>query len=157
MKITVLGAGRCVTGSKYLLEWKDFRLMVDCGLFQGPAEYRQLNWKKLPQPPHTIDAVVLTHAHIDHSGYLPRLCRQGFEGPVYCTPPTRALLGVLLLLRRNGDYGKSLPGRGVSQASSVHARKPHIKLFRNIKHKTAQEDMCIPPAQVYIQPGMSAF
>ena len=90
MKITVLGAGRCVTGSKYLLEWKDFRILVDCGLFQGPAEYRQLNWQKLPHPAHSIDAVVLTHAHIDHSGYLPRLCRQGFEGPVYATPPTRA-------------------------------------------------------------------
>jgi metallo-beta-lactamase family protein len=96
MRVTVLGAGRCVTGSKYLLEWKNFHALVDCGLFQGPAQHRRLNWKPLPFPAQRIDAVVLTHAHIDHTGYLPRLVRQGFRGPVYCTPPTRALLGVLL-------------------------------------------------------------
>ena len=126
MKITVLGAGRCVTGSKYLLEWKDFRLLVDCGLFQGPAEYRQLNWKKLPHPPHNIDAVVLTHAHIDHSGYLPRLCRQGFEGPVYCTPPTRALLGVLLpdAAHINEEEARYANKKGYSK------HKPALPLFR---------------------------
>ena len=96
MKLSVLGAGRCVTGSKYLLEWKGFAAMVDCGLFQGPAENRRRNWKRLPFPPARIGAVVLTHAHIDHSGWLPRLVRQGFRGPVYCTPPTRDLLRVLL-------------------------------------------------------------
>jgi metallo-beta-lactamase family protein len=96
MKLTVLGAGRCVTGSKYLLEWKNYSAMVDCGLFQGPAENRRKNWQRLPYPPKKIGAVVLTHAHIDHSGWLPRLVRQGFKGPVYCTPPTRDLLRVLL-------------------------------------------------------------
>jgi len=96
MKLTVLGAGRCVTGSKYLLEWKNFSAMIDCGLFQGPAENRRRNWKPLPYPPAKIGAVVLTHAHIDHSGWLPRLVRQGFNGPVFCTAPTRALLRVLL-------------------------------------------------------------
>ena len=96
MKLSVLGAGRCVTGSKYLLEWKKFAAMIDCGLFQGPAENRRRNWRRLPFPPKHIGAVVLTHAHIDHSGWLPRLVRQGFKGPVYCTPPTRDLLRVLL-------------------------------------------------------------
>ncbi len=96
MEITVLGAGRCVTGSKYLLRWKRNAAMVDCGLFQGPAEHRRRNWRKLPFAAHRLDAVVLTHAHIDHSGYLPRLCRQGFSGPVYCTKPTQDLLRVLL-------------------------------------------------------------
>ena len=96
MKITVLGAGRCVTGSKYLLEWKQFSMLLDCGLFQGPAENRRRNWKPLPFPAHRLRAVVLTHAHIDHSGYLPRLVRQGYHGPIYCTPPTAALLRVLL-------------------------------------------------------------
>ncbi len=96
MDIHVLGAGRCVTGSKYLMKWKAFSAMVDSGLFQGPAKNRQLNWKPLPFPAHELDAVVLTHAHIDHSGYLPRLCHQGFDGPVYCTPPTLSLLRVLL-------------------------------------------------------------
>ncbi len=96
MQITVLGAGRCVTGSKYLLEWKKFSALLDCGLFQGKKKMRRRNWEPLPNPAHTIDAVVLTHAHVDHSGYLPRLVRQGFSGPVYCTPPTAALLRVLL-------------------------------------------------------------
>jgi len=96
MKLTVLGAGRCVTGSKYLLEWKNYTAMIDCGLFQGPAENRRRNWARLPYPPKKIDAVVVTHAHIDHSGWLPRLVRQGFDGPVHCTPPTRDLLRVLL-------------------------------------------------------------
>lgn len=96
MKLTVLGAGRCVTGSKYLLEWKSFKLMVDCGLFQGRKELRRKNWDKLPPAARKTDAIVLTHAHIDHTGYLPRMVRQGFNGPVYCTPPTRQLLRVLL-------------------------------------------------------------
>jgi len=96
VEIHVLGAGRCVTGSKYLLRWKRFSAMVDCGLFQGRKEHRRRNWEPLPFPASEVDAVVLTHAHIDHSGYLPRLVRQGFEGPVYCTAPTKALLQVLL-------------------------------------------------------------
>ncbi len=96
MKITVLGAGRCVTGSKYFLEWRHFSALLDCGLFQGPAENRRRNWAPLPFSPRKLGAAILTHAHIDHSGYLPRLVRQGFRGPIYCTPPTRALLRVLL-------------------------------------------------------------
>ena len=96
MDVTILGAGQCVTGSKLLLSWKRYTAMVDCGLFQGPSELRRRNWQPLPHAAHQVDAVVLTHAHIDHSGYLPRLVRQGFAGPVYCTKPTRALLRVLL-------------------------------------------------------------
>lgn len=96
MQITVLGAGRCVTGSKYLMEWRRFSAMLDCGLFQGPKALRRRNWEPLPFAAQTLDAVILTHAHIDHTGYLPRLVRQGFAGPVYCTPPTASLLGVLL-------------------------------------------------------------
>ena len=126
MKITVLGAGRCVTGSKYLLEWKDFRVMVDCGLFQGPAEYRQLNWKKLPHPPHDIDAVVLTHAHIDHSGYLPRLCRQGFEGPdlLHTTDPGPAR-------RAPPRCRPHQRGRGAvrQQERAIQNTNPHCRCF----------------------------
>jgi metallo-beta-lactamase family protein len=94
--LTFLGASGTVTGSKYLLEEDGKRLLVDCGLFQGTSETRQANWRPLPVDARSIDAVLLTHAHIDHTGYLPRLVRQGFEGPVYCTAPTRALLGYLL-------------------------------------------------------------
>jgi metallo-beta-lactamase family protein len=96
VRITVLGAGRCVTGSKYLLEWKRTSAMIDCGLFQGRKSLRRRNWTPMPFAASDLGAVILTHAHIDHTGYLPRLVRQGFGGPVYCTPPTRSLLRVLL-------------------------------------------------------------
>ncbi len=96
MKITFLGATGTVTGSKYLVGVGSKRVLIDCGLFQGFKQLRLRNWAALPVPAHAIDTVVLTHAHIDHSGYLPLLVRQGFAGTVYCTHATRALLGVLL-------------------------------------------------------------
>ncbi len=94
--LTFLGAARTVTGSKHLLEVDGRRILVDCGLFQGLKELRLRNWSAMPIPPETIDCVVLTHAHIDHSGWLPRLVAQGFNGPVYCTEGTADLCGVVL-------------------------------------------------------------
>jgi metallo-beta-lactamase family protein len=94
--LTFLGASRTVTGSKYLLEVDGQRILFDCGLFQGLKELRQRNWSPLPIPPETIDAVVLTHAHIDHTGWLPRLVAQGFKGPVYCTEGTADLCRLVL-------------------------------------------------------------
>ena len=91
MNLTFLGASETVTGSKYLLEEPGVRILVDCGLFQGVKNLRMRNWAPLPVPADSIDAVILTHAHIDHSGYLPLLVRNGFHGPVYCTPGTGAL------------------------------------------------------------------
>ncbi|MBC5765956.1 MBL fold metallo-hydrolase RNA specificity domain-containing protein [Ramlibacter albus] len=96
MKITFLGGAGTVTGSKFLLEHEGKRLLADCGLFQGLKELRLRNWDRLPLAPDRIDAVVLTHAHIDHSGYLPALARQGFRGPVYATRATRDLCSLLL-------------------------------------------------------------
>ncbi len=96
MRLTFLGAAGTVTGSKYLVESGKHRILVDCGLFQGLKQQRLRNWKPFPIPPSSIDAVILTHAHLDHSGYLPLLVRDGFRGPVYCTPPTRDLCAVLL-------------------------------------------------------------
>src|SRR5688572_19175300 len=87
--ITFHGATDTVTGSRHLLETAGKRVLVDCGLFQGPREIRERNWKPFPVPAESIDAVVLTHAHMDHTGYLPRLVKQGFRGPVYCTAATR--------------------------------------------------------------------
>ena len=89
------GAGT-VTGSKFLLEANGRRLLVDCGLFQGLKELRLKNWQPLPFNLASLDAVVLTHAHIDHFGYLPRLVRAGYRGPIYSTPATRELAGILL-------------------------------------------------------------
>jgi metallo-beta-lactamase family protein len=91
-----LGAAGTVTGSRFLLEHQGRRVLVDCGLFQGRKEWRLRNWEKWPVPADSIDAVVLTHAHIDHSGGLPRLVKEGFSGPVYCTPGTADLCGLLL-------------------------------------------------------------
>jgi metallo-beta-lactamase family protein len=95
-KLTFLGATRTVTGSKYWLSIGHKHYLVDCGLFQGPPDLEDLNWNPLPIDPHKIDAVVLTHAHIDHSGYLPRLVKNGFEGPVYASDATCALMELLL-------------------------------------------------------------
>jgi len=91
-----LGATGTVTGSKYVLEAGTSRVMVDCGLFQGLKELRLRNWEPLPINPAAVNWLLLTHAHIDHSGYLPRFVRDGFAGPVYATTATADLLGVLL-------------------------------------------------------------
>ena len=94
--LTFLGAAQTVTGSKYLLETAGRRILVDCGLFQGLKELRERNWQDLPVDPKQIDAVILTHAHIDHTGYLPRLVSQGFKGRVFCTPGTADLCRIML-------------------------------------------------------------
>jgi metallo-beta-lactamase family protein len=94
--LTFLGAARTVTGSKHLLDVDGQRILIDCGLFQGLKDLRLRNWGALPVPPETIDVVVLTHAHIDHCGWLPRLVAQGYNGPVYCTAGTADLCGLVL-------------------------------------------------------------
>jgi metallo-beta-lactamase family protein len=94
--IHFLGAAGTVTGSKFLLEHEGKRILIDCGLFQGKKELRRLNWEPLPVPVSSLDAIVLTHAHIDHTGGLPRVVAAGYDGPVYCTPGTRDLAALLL-------------------------------------------------------------
>ena len=96
MQLQFLGATDTVTGSKYLLRQGNATVLVDCGLFQGYKQLRLRNWSPLPVDAASIDAVILTHAHIDHSGYLPLLARQGFRGKVYCTPATFDLCSILL-------------------------------------------------------------
>lgn len=108
-QLTFLGANATVTGSRYLVETGQGRLLVDCGLFQGYKPLRLRNWAAFPVEPDSIDAVVLTHAHLDHSGYLPRLVRSGFRGPVWCTSATRSLCRILLpdsgrLLEEEASY-----------------------------------------------------
>lgn len=96
MKLTFLGANETVTGSKYLIEEDGYRVLIDCGLFQGSRELRMLNWAELPFDPLGLDAVLLTHAHIDHSGYIPRLAKMGFKGPIYCSEATYDLCTIML-------------------------------------------------------------
>jgi metallo-beta-lactamase family protein len=95
--LTFLGAAQTVTGSKYLLEVGRTKVLIDCGLFQGLKELRMRNWERLPFNPEHAQAVVLTHAHIDHIGYLPRFVKDGFRGPVFATPATESLAELLLL------------------------------------------------------------
>lgn len=95
-KITFLGAAQTVTGSKHLVESNGTRVMVDAGLFQGLKELRLRNWQDLPVPAASLDAIVLTHAHLDHCGYLPRLVAQGFRGRVFCTAGTQDLCRIVL-------------------------------------------------------------
>ena len=96
LNITFLGAADTVTGSKYRVQSGAQNLLVDCGLFQGYKTLRLRNWAPLPVAPHAIGAVLLTHAHLDHSGYLPLLVREGFKGRVHATPGTRDLCNILL-------------------------------------------------------------
>jgi metallo-beta-lactamase family protein len=94
--LTFVGGAGTVTGSKTLLDTPSGRVLIDCGLFQGKKQLRLQNWESLPVDPASIDAVVLTHAHIDHCGYLPRLAAAGFTGPVYCTHGTSKLAAIVL-------------------------------------------------------------
>jgi metallo-beta-lactamase family protein len=101
--IQFLGAAGTVTGSKHLINTSGdpsgqsgFQVLIDCGLFQGPKEWRERNWQNTPVPANAIDAVILTHAHLDHCGWIPRLVKSGFRGPIYATTPTIDLCGIIL-------------------------------------------------------------
>ncbi len=96
VRVQFLGAAGFVTGSRTLLEYDGYRVYVDCGLYQGPKYVEQRNYLPLESEPDTIDAIVLTHAHIDHSGLIPRLVREGFQGKIFCTKPTAKLLEIIL-------------------------------------------------------------
>lgn len=144
MKLTFLGATGTVTGSKYLLEHNRTKVLIDCGLFQGLKKLRLQNWSDLPFNVEGIDSVVLTHAHIDHSGYVPRLVKQGFKGKVYCTPPTRDLCKVLLpdcgyLQEEEARYANK---RGYSKHKpalplfSLDEAQESLKHFRPVRYQT---------------------
>lgn len=107
--ISFWGGVGTVTGSKYLVETERAKVLVDCGMFQGLKELRERNWQPPPFDPRALDAVLITHAHIDHTGYLPKLASQGFRGPVYCSRGTADLLKILLpdagrLQEEDADY-----------------------------------------------------
>jgi metallo-beta-lactamase family protein len=136
--MTFIGGAGTVTGSKTLLDTPSGRVLIDCGLFQGKKQLRLQNWAEFPVPPDSIDAVVLTHAHVDHCGYLPRLVRLGFRGPVYCTPGTRKLAAIVLpdsghlheeeaaYANRKG-YSKHDPALPLYTEQEAHASLAHLR------------------------------
>ncbi len=125
VSLTFLGAAQSVTGSKHLLEVDGKRVLVDAGLFQGLKELRERNWAPLPVPASSIDAVVLTHAHLDHCGYLPRLVAQGFKGRVFCTSGTAAL--ATLVMADAGKIQEEDAARANRRGYSKHT--PALPLF----------------------------
>ena len=96
-ELKILGAAGTVTGSRFLLQNNERKYLIDCGLFQGRWEFKKRNWEPFPVPPNEIDGVIITHAHIDHTGYLPRLVKEGFNGPIYATNATVELMKILLM------------------------------------------------------------
>lgn len=136
--LTFLGAAGTVTGSKYLLQVGTRRVLFDAGLFQGPKELRLRNWERFPVDPATISDVVLTHAHLDHAGYLPALVRNGFTGPIWCTNGTRELAEIVLydaakLQEQDArdanemGYSKHSPALPLYTAEDVDTLLPHLE------------------------------
>jgi metallo-beta-lactamase family protein len=128
--IQFLGAAGSVTGSKHLIDTgtdstnkNGFRVLIDCGMFQGLKEWRERNWQDTPVPAREIDAVVLTHAHLDHCGWIPRLVKEGFRGPIYATPPTIDLCGIIL-------------------EDSGHLQEEDARFYN--KHKKSKHDPALP-------------
>lgn len=137
-QITFLGATRTVTGSKYLLESGNTKILVDCGLFQGLYDLRRRNWNKLPVHPKNIDAVILTHAHLDHSGYLPLLVKNGFKGKIYCTDATYDLCKILLpdsgfLQEEDAKYAKKHNYSKHKNPKPLYTQKDAVATFKYFK------------------------
>lgn len=118
VKISFLGAAGTVTGSKFLLETAELNILVDCGLFQGLKELRLLNRKPFPFPPEKIDTILLTHGHLDHCGYIPRLVSDGFSGPILSTAPSLAIASIILL--DSGKIQEEDALRANDEAFTVH-------------------------------------
>jgi len=138
MQLQFLGATDTVTGSKYLVREGKGTVLVDCGLFQGYKQLRLRNWSALPVRPDQIDAVILTHAHIDHSGYLPLLVRDGFKGHIYCTPATKDLCSILLpdcghLLEEEAEHANQYGLSKHHPALPLYTRNDAMASLKRIK------------------------
>ncbi|MEK6322326.1 MAG: MBL fold metallo-hydrolase [Acidobacteriota bacterium] len=141
-----LGAAGTVTGSKFLIDAGGSRALIDCGLFQGHKELRLRNWESLPLNPASITWVLLTHAHIDHSGYLPRLVRDGFKGPVYATTATADLLKILLpdsakLQEEDAEYSNRKGFSKHSPALPLYTEQDANAALKLIQRVSYQQDV----------------
>jgi metallo-beta-lactamase family protein len=150
--LTFLGAAGTVTGSRFLIDTDGARVLVDCGLFQGLKHLRLRNWEPFPVPADTIDAVVLSHAHVDHVGYLPAVVRDGFDGPVFASAGTAALAGIVLpdcghLQEEEAEYANR---RGFSK------HRPALPLYTQADAEAALERLRPQPfgAEVEVAPGI---
>ncbi len=149
-KITFYGGVGSVTGSKYLLEHNAKKILVDCGLFQGERELRERNWKDLPFDVNSLDAVIITHAHIDHTGFLPRLVKLGYGGPVFTSRATGDLLKILLpdsgrLQEEEADYRNRHQLTRHTPALPLYDEndaKDALKLLRPVANNGVAVDVC---------------
>ncbi|CAN5384338.1 MBL fold metallo-hydrolase [soil metagenome] len=141
IQVKFLGAAESVTGSRYLITAGSFQFLFDCGLFQGLKELRLRNWDPLPVDPANVQAVILSHAHIDHCGYLPRLVKDGFNGPIYCTEATADLLEIMLLdsarlqeeqadYANHKGYSKHVPAKPLYRVEDAKRVFPLVKKFK---------------------------
>lgn len=157
-RLTFLGSVGTVTGSRYLVEAAGRRILVDCGLFQGYKQLRLRNWAPFPVPPASIDAVVLTHAHLDHGGYLPRLVRQGFAGPVWCSAATRDLCAILLpdsarLLEEEAEYANARHTSRHDPAEPLYTEadaRRSLSAIRVVRYDTSLD--VVPGVQLTLRP-----
>lgn len=174
MQVRFLGGAETVTGSRTLLDHQGSRVLLDCGMFQGRKEIRERNWQPFPVDPASVDAVVLTHAHVDHSGYLPALVRDGFRGPIYCTEATRDLCQILLadsahihesdarLANRRGT-SKHSPALPLYTAADAEAAMEQFRAVeRNVEFKAgrltftlAQAGHILGASSAYVSDGES--
>ena len=139
VQVRFLGAAGSVTGSRYLVKVGEFQFLFDCGLFQGLKELRLRNWDKFPMDPRFIQAVVLSHAHIDHCGYLPKLVKEGFKGPNNCTKATAELLEIMLmdsakLQEEETDYAKHKGYSKHDNPEPLYTQEDAKQVFHLVKH-----------------------
>ncbi|MEY3899528.1 MAG: hypothetical protein RI962_683 [Pseudomonadota bacterium] len=156
MKLTFLGAAGTVTGSKYLVEAGGSRILVDCGLFQGYKNLRLLNWQPLPINPKDIDAVVLTHAHLDHSGALPLLVLEGYRGPVYATRATTELCGLLLpdsghLQEADANFANRHKSSKHDPALPLYTEEDALRTLKLFKPLDFDEPLTLGPLQLRLR------
>lgn len=158
MKLTFLGAAGTVTGSKYLLEAGRTRVLVDCGLFQGVKTIRERNRKPLQVKPGELDAVLLTHAHIDHSGFLPVIVRDGLRGRIRCTPPTRDLCAILLpdsghLQEEDANYANQKGFSRHKPAQPLYTREDGERALERFSPADLGHEFEVGELQVKFQPA----
>jgi metallo-beta-lactamase family protein len=154
--IQFLGAAGTVTGSKHLINTADqggkrgFQVLIDCGLFQGHKQWRVRNWQDTPIPARLIDAVILTHAHMDHAGWVPRLIQEGFRGPIFATPPTVDLCGVLLpdsghLQEEEAEYANRKKTSKHSPALPLYTEQQALESLSYLKQVDFGEERRLAP------------